>query len=57
MTAIFLALNSVLGTLFSTENSLFIHLRKRIFLNSYYYPINIVNIMILNFFSKNIQLN
>ena len=41
------------GTLFSSENSLFIQLRnKRIFLSLSHYLINIVNINHLNFFSK-----
>ena len=41
-----LASNSVLGTLFSSENSLFIQLWKKfIFLKLHYYHINIVNII------------
>ena len=52
----FLASNNPLGTLFSSENSLFIQLWKNnIYINSIYnYLINIVNIKILslNLFSK-----
>ena len=43
-----MASNTVLGTLSSSENSLFIRLR-RIFLSLYYYAINIVNILIREF--------
>ena len=44
-----LASNSVLRTLFSPENSLFIHLRKKIiFPISYHYLVDIVNIKILS---------
>ena len=52
--ATFLASNSVLWTLISTENSLFIPLWKTIFLSLYYCIIKIVDIKILslNFFSK-----
>ena len=53
--ATFLASHAVLGTLFSSENSLFIQLwKRRIFLSLYYYLINIVNIQIwsLNLFFK-----
>ena len=56
--ATFLASNSVLETLFSSETSLFIHLRDRyIFLSLYYDLINIVNVEILslNFFSRTTQ--
>ena len=49
--ATFLAANTVLGTLFSSENSLFIHLwkiKEYIFLSLYYYLIDIVNVKILS---------
>ena len=46
--AIFLAPKQCSGTLFSSKNSLFIHLRKKcIYLSLYYYLNNIVNIKIL----------
>ena len=50
----FLATNSVVGTLFSSEDSLFIQLWKNIYFCLYYYLINSVNIKILprNFLSK-----
>ena len=47
--ATFLASNSVLGALFSSENSLLIHLwDQSIFLSLHYYLIQIVNIKILS---------
>ena len=42
--ATFLAFKQCSGTLFSSENSLFVQLWKRLILLSYYYFINIVNI-------------
>ena len=43
--ATFRASNSVLGTLFTSDNSLFIQLQnKETFLSLYYYLINIVNL-------------